>query len=440
MSVSKKEKKSFVCSECGFKSVKWLGRCPECGMWDTFILEKEEEKRPDAVKPISVEEIKLNNFSRIKFFDNSLNRIFGGGLVKGSLVLLAGNPGAGKSTLSLKIIEKLPDDVNVLYFSSEESFEQIKMRTVRVLKNKNFKIISSNLFEDLVSDEKLLDSSDLIIIDSIQMVGSERIPTIPGSPTTVKYIMGELIRIAKKKNISVIIIGHITKDGSVAGPKTLEHLVDVILYLDTLQNENLRVLKSNKNRFGSTDEMAIFKMNEEGLQSVENIDKLNLSDSDRVGRAISCTVEGSMPIALEIESLIFYSKYGVPQRVPTGINIRRMQMLVGICEKYLGVGFGNMDIFINVSNGIFIKDPQIDLPVIVSMLSSFKNKIVSKESAFVGEVGLTGDLRASGNLDLRIKHLANIGIRKVYIPAVEKIKTNIEVVMIKNIKQIKEIV
>ncbi|KUK50346.1 MAG: DNA repair protein radA [candidate division TA06 bacterium 32_111] len=438
--MSKKEKKSFVCSECGFKSVKWLGRCPECGMWDTFILEKEEEKRPDAVKPISVEEIKLNNFSRIKFFDNSLNRIFGGGLVKGSLVLLAGNPGAGKSTLSLKIIEKLPDDVNVLYFSSEESFEQIKMRTVRVLKNKNFKIISSNLFEDLVSDEKLLDSSDLIIIDSIQMVGSERIPTIPGSPTTVKYIMGELIRIAKKKNISVIIIGHITKDGSVAGPKTLEHLVDVILYLDTLQNENLRVLKSNKNRFGSTDEMAIFKMNEEGLQSVENIDKLNLSDSDRVGRAISCTVEGSMPIALEIESLIFYSKYGVPQRVPTGINIRRMQMLVGICEKYLGVGFGNMDIFINVSNGIFIKDPQIDLPVIVSMLSSFKNKIVSKESAFVGEVGLTGDLRASGNLDLRIKHLANIGIRKVYIPAVEKIKTNIEVVMIKNIKQIKEIV
>ncbi|MDI6700219.1 MAG: ATPase domain-containing protein [bacterium] len=440
MSVSKKEKKSFVCSECGFKSVKWLGRCPECGMWDTFILEKEEEKRPDAVKPISVEEIKLNNFSRIKFFDNSLNRIFGGGLVKGSLVLLAGNPGAGKSTLSLKIIEKLPDDVNVLYFSSEESFEQIKMRTVRVLKNKSFKIISSNLFEDLVSDEKLLDSSDLIIIDSIQMVGSERIPTIPGSPTTVKYIMGELIRIAKKKNISVIIIGHITKDGSVAGPKTLEHLVDVILYLDTLQNENLRVLKSNKNRFGSTDEMAIFKMNEGGLQSVENIDKLNLSDSDRVGRAISCTVEGSMPIALEIESLIFYSKYGVPQRVPTGINIRRMQMLVGICEKYLGVGFGNMDIFINVSNGIFIKDPQIDLPVIVSMLSSFKNKIVSKESAFVGEVGLTGDLRASGNLDLRIKHLANIGIRKVYIPAVEKIKTNIEVVMIKNIKQIKEIV
>ncbi|MEO0281353.1 MAG: DNA repair protein RadA [candidate division WOR-3 bacterium] len=439
--MSKKGSKSFVCSECGFKSVKWLGRCPECGMWDTFIVEKDDVKRERDIKPLSIDEIKLENFSRIKFLDNSLNRVFGGGLVKGSIVLLAGNPGAGKSTLSLKIIEKLPDDINVLYFSSEESFEQIKLRAVRVLKEKNFKIISSNLFEDLVDNEKVLNSSDVVIIDSIQMVGSENVPTIPGSPTTVKYIMGELIKIAKQKNISFIIIGHITKDGSVAGPKTLEHLVDVILYLDSLEHENLRILKSNKNRFGSTDEMAIFKMEENGLLGLDNIDRINLTNGDKVGRAISCTVEGSMPLALEIESLIFYSKYGVPQRVPTGINIRRMQMLVGICEKYLGVGFGNMDIFINVSNGITIKDPQIDLPIIVSMLSSFKNKIVSKENAFIGEVGLTGDLRSSSNIEMRIKHLKNIGIKKIFIPYVERSQTytDIEIIKIKNIKEIKEI-
>lgn len=438
--MSKKENKIFVCSECGFKSVKWLGRCPECGTWDSFIVEKEKVKKERNVNPVSVDEIKLENFSRIEFLDNSLNRVFGGGIVKGSIVLLAGNPGAGKSTLSLKIIENLPDEINVLYFSSEESFEQIKLRAVRVLKNKKFKIISSNLFEDLVDNESLLNSTDVVIIDSVQMLSSEGIPTIAGSPTTVKYLMGELIKIAKKKNISFIIIGHITKDGSVAGPKTLEHLVDVILYLDSLQMENLRILKSTKNRFGSTDEIAIFKMDEKGLLSIDNIDRINLSNSDRIGRAISCTVEGSMPLALEIESLIFYSKYGVPQRVPTGINIRRMQMLVGICEKYLGIGFGNMDIFINVSNGITIKDPQIDLPIIVSMLSSFKNKVINKENAFIGEVGLTGDLRPSGNIDIRIKHLQNIGIKKIFIPYVEKIQTGVDIVKIKNIKEIKEII
>ncbi len=437
--MSKSKNKGFVCSQCGFKSVKWLGRCPECGQWDVFVpdYEEEEQVRKNSIKPLSLDQIKVDEFFRIKFLDKNLNRIFGGGLVKGSVVLLAGNPGAGKSTLALKMIDLLPDELKVLYFSSEESFQQVKLRASRVLKKKNFEILSSNIFEDLVlSSQK---EYDLLIIDSIQMLTSEKIPSVAGSLNLVRYIMGEIINFAKKRGITVIVIGHITKDGSVAGPKTLEHLVDVILYLDSLDGVNLRLLKSYKNRFGSTDEITIFRMEEDGLSPLDNIDSINLTKTDKVGRVISCTVEGTMPLAIEIESLIFYSKYGIPQRVPTGINIRRMQMLVGICEKYLGLNFGNMDIFINVSNGLNIKDTQIDLPVIVSMLSSFKNKLITKDLAFIGEVGLTGDLRSSNNIQLKIKHLETLGIKKVFIPYVENIRSGIEVHMMRNIKELKEI-
>jgi DNA repair protein RadA/Sms len=425
-----KVQKIFACTNCGNTAPKWVGKCPACGEWNTYQEEvifkqttQEEKKKtwkPEGSKtadpkPVSVQDIKTGTMQRLITPDNELNRVLGGGIVAGSIVLVGGQPGIGKSTLMLQLA--LNAGARVLYVSGEESEEQIKMRADRISNRTAECYILTETNVSKILQQSLQLEPDVMIVDSIQTLSSPHIDSTPGSISQVRECAGELQRFAKETNIPVFIIGHITKDGTIAGPKLLEHIVDAVLQFEGDQHYTYRILRTIKNRFGSTDEMGIYEMQANGLREVSNPSELLLSqkDDDLSGSAISATIEGMRPMLIETQALVSKAVYGTPQRSATGFDLRRLSMLLAVLEKRCGFMFGQNDVFLNIAGGIRVDDPAIDLAIVSALISSLLDVSVPSDYCFAGEVGLSGEIRAVNRVEQRIQEADRLGFKKIFI-------------------------
>lgn len=422
-----KEKKVFLCNECGYDSPKWLGKCPSCGAWNSFVeknIRKESHlcglasQTSISSLPVLIDDVSTDELPRINMNDTELNRVLGGGLVPGSLVLLGGEPGIGKSTLVLQTVLRMGGK-RVLYVSGEESVQQIKLRASRIeYTESNCMIVCETLLETIFSHIKEV-GPELIIIDSIQTVCSETVDSSAGSVAQVRECTAMLLKYAKENNVSIILIGHITKDGVIAGPKILEHIVDVVLRFEGDQHYVYRVLRSVKNRFGSTAEMGIYEMCREGLRQVDNPSELLLSDRHKgmSGIAISAAIEGVSPFLIEVQALVSTAAYGTPQRSSTGFDIRRMNMLLAVLEKRVGFKLSQKDVFLNIAGGLRVNDPAIDLSVISAVLSSNMDVEIDETVCMAGEVGLSGEVRPINRIEQRIAEAEKLGFKQIMIPA-----------------------
>ncbi|MBR5276126.1 MAG: DNA repair protein RadA [Bacteroidaceae bacterium] len=421
-----KEKKVFLCNECGYDSPKWSGKCPACGAWNSFV-EKSIRKESIAMtatahefaasKPTPIDEVSTDELPRIDMKDGELNRVLGGGLVPGSLVLLGGEPGIGKSTLVLQTVLRIGDK-RVLYVSGEESVQQIKLRADRIEYEKSScMIVCETLLETILEHIKEV-QPELVIIDSIQTMCSEAVDSSPGSVSQIRECTTMLLKYAKAHNTPVILIGHITKEGSIAGPKILEHIVDVVLQFEGDQHYVYRVLRSIKNRFGSTAEMGIYEMRREGLRQVENPSELLLSDrhSGMSGIAIAAAIEGVSPFLIEVQALVSTAAYGTPQRSATGFDLRRMNMLLAVLEKRVGFKLAQKDVFLNIAGGLRVNDPAIDLSVISAILSSNMDVEIDATLCMAGEVGLSGEIRPVNRIEQRISEAQKLGFKQIIVP------------------------
>ncbi len=425
-----KAKTIFFCSSCGASSPKWLGKCPHCGEWNTYqeeIIQKEtvaEEKRrswagdngkQDMVKAVPLQHIQSGTTLRLPTPDGELNRVLGGGIVPGSLVLIGGQPGIGKSTLMLQIALQTP--VKVLYVSGEESEEQIKMRADRLSAAGSdcYILTETNTTKILQQAQDL--QPRLLVIDSIQTMSTPHLDSAPGGVSQVRECAAELLRFAKETNIPVFLIGHINKEGDIAGPKLLEHIVDCVLQFEGDRHNTYRILRTLKNRFGSTDEMGIYEMQSAGLREVTNPSELLLSQSDEdlSGCAVAATMEGMRPMLIETQALVSKSVYGTPQRSATGFDMRRLQMLLAVLEKRCGYFFSMNDVFLNIAGGIRVEDPAIDLAIVASLISSLQDVSVPSDVCFAGEVGLSGEIRAVNRIEQRIAEADRLGFKEIYI-------------------------
>jgi len=423
-----KVKKIFTCSECGATSPKWVGKCHSCGEWNTYQEDvivrsttTEDKKKTwnststKGPKPVALPNIQSGNTVRLTTPDNELNRVLGGGIVSGSLVLIGGQPGIGKSTLLLQVALTTP--AKILYVSGEESDEQIKMRADRIgqLRPDCYILTETNISKILTHAQNM--QPQLLVIDSIQTLSSPHIESMPGSISQVRECAGELQRFAKETNIPVFIIGHITKEGSIAGPKLLEHIVDAVLQFEGDQHYTYRILRTLKNRFGSTDEMGIYEMQANGLRQVDNPSELLLSqtDEDLSGSAVCATMEGMRPMLIETQALVSTAVYGTPQRSATGFDLRRLSMLLAVLEKRGGFAFGQNDVFLNIAGGIRVDDPAIDLAIVSALLSSLEDVCIPKAICFAGEVGLSGEIRAVNRIEQRIQEADKLGFEQMFI-------------------------
>ena len=415
-------KKIFSCNNCGAKYPKWMGQCIQCGEWNTIEEEIIKSKKIPEQKILEnnskvqeIKDISTQKNERIKIYDNELNRVLGGGLVPGSLILISGEPGIGKSTLILQI--SISINKKVLYVSGEESQQQIKIRADRISNNQTecYILTETNLELILKSIENIL--PEIIVIDSIQTIQTDNIDNSQGSTPQIKECTSTLIKVAKQTGIPIIIIGHITKDGNIAGPKVLEHMVDVVLNFEGDKNHQYRILRSKKNRFGSTSEIGIYEMFNKGLQVVKNPSELFTSNRDEAlsGNSIGITIDGNRSIMVEIQALVSSAVYGTPQRISNGFNSKRLNMLLAILEKKLGFKIGIKDVFINITGGIKIEDPALDLAVVSSILSSNTNLSIDSKVCFCAEIGLSGELRNVSNINLRISEAERLGYEKIII-------------------------
>jgi len=428
-----KNKNIYECIECGYKSAKWMGKCPACGSWDSFIEVKDEKIKSStkASKVLKFEDIEKEEIERFSSLDSELNLVLGGGIVPGSLVLIGGSPGVGKSTLMLKLAGNL--DKKTLYVAGEESPGQIKIRADRLgIKNKNLYLMPEIVVENII--EEIKKGYDLVIIDSIQTIYSENLTSAPGSVSQVREATFELMRIAKETKTPIFIIGHITKEGSIAGPRVLEHMVDTVLYFEGEASKELRILRAFKNRFGSTSEIGIFEMTKNGLVSAKN--KSFFSKKSLPGSAITVILEGTRPIVLEVQALVSES-YSVPKRSATGFDLARLNMILALLEKKLNIPLNQYDVFVNVTGGIKINETAADLAIIAAIVSSFRNRPLSKESIFIGEVSLVGDIREVPGLDLRIKEASNLGFKKAIVPT-KPIEESIKCYEVKEVEKLIE--
>ncbi|MCZ6132765.1 DNA repair protein RadA [Campylobacter ureolyticus] len=440
-----KKKTVFECSACGNKQAKWMGKCPECGAWDSFVELSEEQIKfietsskiittPNKAQEIC--DIKIEDVKRVSTEDKELDLVLGGGIVEGSLVLIGGSPGIGKSTLLLKIASNLAKkSLKVLYVSGEESLSQIKLRADRLnAVSKNLYLLAEISLEN-IKNELLQNEYKFLVIDSIQTLYSDAITSAPGSVSQVREITFELMRIAKEKGISVFIIGHITKEGSIAGPRVLEHMVDVVLYFEGDSSKELRVLRGFKNRFGSTSEVGIFEMSDKGLISAKDVaSKFFTRGSAVSGSAITVIMEGSRPLIVEIQALVCESSY--PKRSSTGYDKNRLDMIIALLDRKMEILLGHYDVFINVIGGVKISETAADLAVVAAIVSSFKNRPISKESIFLGEVSLNGEIRDISNLDLRVKEAKMQNFRNVIAPSLPIEEKGIKIFKTKEIRQI----
>ncbi len=420
----------YVCQECGYVSVKWMGRCPECGNWQSFVEEfeikttKSKSYSMDDEKsgsPMRLSEINMEREERIKTGIGELDRVLGSGIVRGSVVLVGGSPGIGKSTLLLQIAgtETLLKGKDILYVSGEESFRQIKMRAQRigVGEEANLKILSENNIEVIKAQVKK-EKPDILIIDSIQTVYNPEITSAPGSVSQVRECSGDLIRLSKSKGISTFLVGHITKSGNIAGPKVLEHMVDTVLYFEGERHDSYKILRAVKNRFGSTDEIGIFEMTGDGLKGVDNPSNLFMTDrkNDISGSAVFCGVEGTRPILVEMQALVSYSSFNMPRRMAVGVDYNRMIMLMAVLEKNIGLQVQSQDAYLNVVGGIQINEPASDLAIAIAIASSFRNTPVPADMAIFGEIGLGGEVRGVTHGEMRIAEAARLGFKRCLMP------------------------
>jgi len=421
-----KTKTAFFCQNCGVESPKWAGKCPSCGEWNTFVEEvivKTNNKQTIGTngqtpnKPQKISEIVTSEETRYDTQNGELNRVLGGGLVPGSMVLIGGEPGIGKSTLALQIALNLKSHTT-LYISGEESAQQIKLRGNR-LKSDNDRclIVSETSMENIFSHIKNT-NPDILVIDSIQTLGTQNIDSAPGSISQIRECTTQLLHFAKESSVPVLLIGHITKDGNLAGPKILEHIVDTVLQFEGDQNHMYRILRATKNRFGSTSEMGIYEMRGDGLREVDNPSELLLSSNDESlsGVAITASMEGMRPFLIEVQALVSTAAYGTPQRSSTGFDLRRLNMLLAVLEKRAGFRIGTKDVFLNIAGGIKVSDPAIDLAVIIAVLSSSMDISLPKEVCFAGEIGLSSEIRPVNRIDQRISEAEKLGFKHIFIP------------------------
>ena len=424
-----KSKKIFECKNCGHQSSKWTGKCVECNEWNTLSERILSSSKKNSVLnsfkiPQLINDIKGESSERIQINDNEFNRVIGNGLVNGSVILLGGEPGIGKSTLSLKIALTLK--LKVLYISGEESNQQIKLRANRLnYQNNQCFIYNETEINSIIktSDEV---TPKLIIIDSIQTIYNSEIDAIPGSVSQIKYSAEVLIKYAKERSIPIIIIGHITKDGAIAGPKVLEHMVDTVLQFEGDKNHLYRLVRSIKNRFGSTNELGIYEMNEKGLQEVNSPSKMLISTNQEQlsGIALGCSLEGVRPIMIETQALTSPATYGNPQRSANGIDIKRLNMLLAVIEKRGGMKLSQKDVFLNITGGLKVQDPAIDLSLVSAILSSFFDFYIDHKVCFIGEVGLSGEIRPVSRINERIKEVTKMGIKTIYLSKYSKLNMN----------------
>jgi len=418
-----KQKSAFFCSNCGAESTKWVGKCTSCGEWNTYIEEPVIKikksvygKTREAVIPKLVSEISISPEPRLNSKSVELNRVLGGGIVPGSVILIGGEPGIGKSTLMLQFSLRV-NSYKILYVSGEESEQQLKLRAERIGgKGENcYMYCESNLDNILLQIDKL--NPDIIIIDSIQTVQSERVESSPGSIVQVRECTGAFIKYAKENNKPFFLIGHINKEGSIAGPKVLEHMVDTVLAFEGDLNNLYRILRATKNRFGSTSEIGIFEMQSTGLKEVSNPSDVLLSHTDEIlsGTVVASTLEGIRPILIEVQALVSSAAYGNPQRSSTGFDTRRLSMLLAVLEKRAGFKLSAKDVFLNIAGGIKVSDPAIDLAVIAAVLSSDLDRPVSKSLCIAGEIGLTGEIRPVSRIEQRISEAQKLGFKKMLI-------------------------
>jgi DNA repair protein RadA/Sms len=419
-----KTKSAFFCQNCGVESPKWIGRCPSCGEWNTYVeevVQKEASKKDvsfagAASFPQKLSEITLTKEQRIDTQSQELNRILGGGLVPGSVVLIGGEPGIGKSTLALQVALKIRN-LKTLYISGEESNQQIKLRAERIgIKNENCFILSETLLENIFGQiEK--EKPDIIVIDSIQTLYTDSIESSPGSVSQIRECAARVMRFAKQSSTPVFLIGHINKEGSIAGPKVLEHIVDTVLQFEGDHHHLYRILRSIKNRFGSTSELGIFEMQSTGLREVNNPSEILITQTDEnlSGVAVSATIDGARPFLIEVQSLVSSAVYGTPQRSSTGFDLRRLSMLLAVLEKRAGFKLAAKDVFLNIAGGIRVDDPAIDLAVISAILSSNVDLHVGKDICFAGEVGLSGEIRPVSRIEQRITEAEKLGFGKIFI-------------------------
>ncbi|QKF82444.1 DNA repair protein RadA [Halarcobacter ebronensis] len=435
--MAKKKTSLFECQHCGEQSTKWLGKCPNCGSWDSFIELNQEQQEVlkqtakvvnTTSKATPITQIEQDDVSRFSSYNDEFDLVLGGGIVPGSLTLIGGSPGVGKSTLLLKVAGSIAHSgKKVLYVSGEESSGQIKLRANRLEANSERLYLLSEIKLDEILDELLREDYEVCIIDSIQTIYSSSITSAPGSVSQVREITFELMRKAKESDIAMFIIGHITKDGSIAGPRVLEHMVDTVLYFEGEASRELRMLRGFKNRFGSTSEIGIFEMTGEGLISAKDIaSKFFDKSKAQSGSALTVVMEGSRALIIEVQALVTESTYPNPKRSATGFDANRLNMLLALLEKKIDLPLNHYDVFINISGGIKIKESSADLAVIAAIISSFRDRPISKESVFVGEVSLTGEIKDVYSIDLRLKEAQAQGIKKAVIAQKTNLKLNLK--------------
>ena len=456
-----KEKIAYVCSSCGYDSPKWIGRCPSCGEWNTFSEVRQGKKSSSGSvqnmgfapeiksSPIHISKIQTDAEARINMNDDELNRVLGGGLVPGSLTLLGGEPGIGKSTLVLQTILNLKDH-KVLYVSGEESAKQLKLRADRIIGERglnpssDIQVVCEVMIETIFEHVKSV-QPDLLVIDSIQTMATENVESSPGSISQIRECAAMLLKFAKESGIPVIMIGHINKEGSIAGPKILEHMVDTVLQFEGDQHYMYRIVRAIKNRFGSTAELGIYEMMSDGLRQVTNPSELLLSDTSSddasfSGVAIASSIEGVRPLLIETQALVSSAAYGTPQRSATGFDIRRMNMLLAVLEKRVGFKISQKDVYLNIAGGIRVTDPAIDLSVIAAVLSSNVDTGIEQGTCMAGEVGLSGEIRPVSRILQRIAEAEKLGFRRIIIPhanlnGLDKSKFKIEIVSVRRVEE-----
>ncbi len=443
--------KAYFCKECGYEAAKWLGRCPSCSAWNSFTEEIISKESTNSIassvaniptsKPQRVEDIQESNYQRLDLGDSEMNRVLGGGMVPGSLILLGGEPGIGKSTLSLQLALQ-NKGLKTLYVSGEESAEQIKMRATRIgVGESECLIYTETLLENIVSQIEHI-RPNLVVIDSIQTIYTSLIDSSAGSVSQIRECASTLLKYAKGTNTSVIIIGHITKDGTIAGPKILEHIVDVVLQFEGDGNNIYRILRGIKNRFGATFEIGVFEMLSAGLKAVENPSEILLSHYDvpLSGIAVGASVDGIRPYLIEVQALVSNAVYGTPQRNTTGFDMKRLTMLVAVMEKRIGMKMFQKDLFLNFAGGFKVSDPGLDLSIIAAVVSSYYDRALGDGVCCAGEVGLSGEVRPAARSDQRISEAARLGFKRIivssYLPESVRSSSAIEILSIQSVDQL----
>ena len=454
-----KTKTAYFCQSCGYESAKWLGKCPSCGQWNTFVEEiiektvtsvptwKTETSSRKLSKPSKVDEIQSSVERRILTGDKELDRVLGGGLVEGSLVLIGGEPGIGKSTLMLQLALNIKNK-KLLYISGEESEQQIKMRAERIRESPsaNCYILTETSTQNIFKQIEILEP-EILVVDSIQTLHSSHIDSTPGSVSQVRECTAELLRFAKETGVPVFLIGHITKDGAIAGPKILEHMVDTVLQFEGDRHHVYRILRSIKNRFGAAAELGIYEMQGSGLREVSNPSEILLSqrDEELSGIAISAMLEGARPMLIETQALVSAAAYGTPQRSATGFDTKRMNMLLAVLEKRCGFRLSTQDVFLNIAGGIRVEDPAIDLAVLIAIISSHQDIAISSKNCFAAEVGLSGEIRAVNRIEQRIAEADKLGFETIYISkynlkGIDISKYNLEIKAVSKIEEVFEMI